>query len=409
MTRALKDIRVLDLSRVLAGPFCTQILGDLGAEIIKIEKPGIGDDTRHWGPPFLKDEDGNDTKESAYYLSTNRNKKSIAIDIKTQEGQDLIHKLLEEADILIQNFKVGGLKKYGLDYSQIKDTYPKLIYCSITGFGLSGPLANEPGYDFLAQAMGGLMACTGEADSPPMKAGVALSDVITGLNAAIGILTALHHRNKTGSGQHIDVALVDCTLAALVNIAQYYLTSGKCAPRMGNAHATIVPYETFKTKDGFIVIAIGNDIQFKRFCYCTQKPEWAKDERFTTNSARVKNRNDLVPMIRDIIANQTTDHWLQNLRKADVPCGSVNKMDQVFAMDQLQVREMKIDMDHDLISKPIQLVGNPIKLSETPVCYAHPPPALGWHTKEILEKLLGLGADEIAKLEENKIIETSER
>lgn len=405
MSKALKDIRVLDLSRVLAGPFCTQILGDLGAEIIKIERPGAGDDTRSWGPPFLKDKDGNDTSESAYYLSTNRNKKSVAIDLKSEEGQALLHKLIAQSDILIQNFKVGGLDKYGLSYDQLKEKYPSLIYCAISGFGQEGPLASEPGYDFLAQGMAGLMASTGDADQPPMKVGVALSDIMTGLNAAIGILAALHHREKTGEGQMIDVALTDCTLASLSNLAQYYLTSGKVAPRLGNAHSTIVPYQTFETADGHIIIAVGNNDQFARFATCVGKAEWASDERFIRNSARVEHRDTLVPMIIDVIKTRTTQDWLDLFLKHDVPSGPVNKMDQVFDMDQIQARDMQIQMQHDFTSAPIDLVGSPLKLSGTPVSYDNPPPYLGQHTQEILEKLLDLSADEITHLKDNKIIE----
>lgn len=405
MSKALEHIRVLDLSRVLAGPFCTQILGDLGAEIIKIEKPGAGDDTRLWGPPFLKDKDGNDTSESAYYLSANRNKKSVAIDIKTEKGQELLHKLIAQSDILIQNFKVGGLEKYGLGYAQLKEKYPRLIYCAISGFGQSGPLASEPGYDFMAQAMAGLMASTGEADEPPMKVGVALSDIITGLNAAVGMLAALHHREKTGKGQMVDVALTDCTLASLSNLAQYYLTSGTVAPRLGNAHSTIVPYQAFETQDGHIIIAVGNNDQFARFCACIGKDEWATDERFVKNSARVQHRDILVPLIKETIATQTTQHWLDLFYEHDVPSGPVNTMDQVFAMEQIQARDMQIKMDHPLNGSAIDLVGSPLKLSETPVSYDNAPPYLGQHTQEILEKILNLSADEIAQLQSEKIIE----
>ncbi len=282
MTKSLDGLKVLDLSRVLAGPYCTQMLGDLGAEIIKVEKPATanqpgGDDTRQWGPPFLKDDEGNDTSESAYYLSCNRNKKSVAIDIASADGQTLIHQLLEKSDIFIENFKPGGLTKYGLDYEQIKKRHPHIIYCAISGFGQTGPMASEPGYDFMAQGLAGLMACTGGADQPPTKAGVALSDIITGLNAAVGILAALHNRGETGKGQMVDVSLIDCTLASLTNIAQYYLTSGSPAPRIGNAHATIVPYNTFEARDGHVILAVGNDRQFKRFCDFVGKTEWAQD------------------------------------------------------------------------------------------------------------------------------------
>ncbi|HBR68621.1 MAG TPA: CoA transferase [Rhodospirillaceae bacterium] len=404
MTGALEGIRILDLSRVLAGPVCTQILGDLGAEILKIEKPGEGDDTRYWGPPFLKDTAGNDTSESAYYLSANRNKKSLAIDIKTKEGQALIHKLLEKSDVLIENFKKGGLEKYGLGYEQIKAKYPRLIYCSITGFGLNGPLSSEPGYDYLAQAMGGLMAITGEPGGSPMKVGVALSDFMTGLYAAIGILAALRARDTGGKGQLVDLSLLDCTVSSLVNIGQYYLTAGKPAPRMGNAHATIVPYQTFKTADGFVVIAIGNDGQFKKFCDAAGNPAWAADEKFSTNKMRVQNRTTLIPLIEKCIAGKTTAHWLDVLREADVPCGPVNTIDKVFEMDQVQARDMAIEMKHDAAPRPVKLVGSPLKLSETPVSYTAAPPMLGQHTGDVLETLLGLSRAEIKDLEKKGII-----
>lgn len=404
--KSLDGIRVLDLSRVLAGPYCTQMLGDLGAEIIKIEKPGSGDDTRYWGPPFLKDASGNETSESAYYLSINRNKKSVAIDIKTKEGQAIIHRLLESCDILVENFKVGGLEKYGLGYRQLKEKFPRLIYCSITGFGQSGPLAEEPGYDLMAQAMAGLMGVTGEPDGAPMKVGVALSDIITGLNAAIGILAALHHRDETGTGQLVDVALVDCTLASLTNLAQYYLTSGKPAPRMGNAHSTIVPYQALQTKDGYIVVAVGNNEQFSRFCQMIGKPEWAIDERFSKNAKRVLNRNILIPMIEAVMRQKTSTEWIEAMRTADIPGGPVNTMDKVFATPQVQHRKMEIAMDHALAPGPIKLVGSPLKLSETPVTYEQAPPVLGQDTSEVLKNILGLTQAEIDELEKNKILQT---
>jgi crotonobetainyl-CoA:carnitine CoA-transferase CaiB-like acyl-CoA transferase len=407
VNKALDDIRVLDLSRVLAGPFCTQMLGDMGAEILKIEKPGAGDDTRSWGPPFLKDANGKDTSESAYYLSVGRNKKSVAIDIKTDKGQALLRNLLKECDVLIHNFKVGGLEKYGLGYDQLKDEYPALIYCAISGFGQTGPLAPEPGYDFLAQGMAGLMACTGEPDGEPMKVGVALSDVMTGLNAATGILAALHSRSRTGRGQMVDVALTDCTLAALTNIAQYYLTSGKCAPRLGNAHSTIVPYQAFKAQDGYIILAIGNDSQFRRFCAFAGKLEWSDDPRFATNKARLAHRETLCSEIMDLIAGQTCAYWFEGLREVDVPCGSVNTMDQVFAMDQIQARAMEIHMEHPLAPEPVALVGSPLKFSDTPVSYEIAPPVAGQHTSAVLKALLGLSEEEIAALERQGAIATA--
>lgn len=394
---ALKGLRVLDLSRVLAGPFCTQMLGDLGAEILKVEKPGAGDDTRKWGPPFL-----DDTAESAYYLSCNRNKKSVAIDIKSEDGQALIHDLLAQSDILIHNFKVGGLEQYGLGYDQLKEKHPALIYCAISGFGQTGPIAQEPGYDFLAQGMAGLMACTGAPDGEPMKAGVALSDIMTGLNAAVGILAALHHREKTGEGQMIDLALTDCTLAGLTNIAQFYLTSGTLSPRLGNAHSTIVPYQAFEASDGYIIISVGNDTQFARFASFIGHPEWAEDERFATNSARVKHRDTLVPMIKDTLAQHTMDHWIKGFHSVNVPCGPVNTMDKVFDDPQIQSRDMKIEMDH--ANGPISLVGSPMKLSATPVSYDHAPPVCGQHTDAVLKNVLGMDEHAIEDLKAKKVV-----
>lgn len=387
MASALKDLRVLDLSRVLAGPLATQILGDLGAEIIKIEKPGAGDDTRQWGPPFA------DNKQSAYFLSANRNKKSLSLDIATPEGQKIIHQLLQNTDVLIENFKTGGLKKYGLDYDTLKIKYPNLIYCSITGFGQTGPFASEPGYDFIAQAMGGLMATTGEVDGAPMKAGVALSDVMSGLYAAIGILAAL----QSGKGQHIDISLLNVTLAGMTNLAQYYLTSGKAAARYGNAHSTIVPYQCFEAKDGYIVIACGNDAQFARLAEFLGSREWSTDEKFATNQARVMNRTQLVPLIASVLIQKTVNEWMEGLRDIDVPAGPVNTIDQIFADPQIMAQEMKIAVDGH------QLVGSPLKLSHTPVSYRSAPPVLGEHTAEIL-KTLGYDDTAIARFQSQGII-----
>ncbi|MBI4031202.1 MAG: CoA transferase [Proteobacteria bacterium] len=397
MKGALAGIRVLDLSRVLAGPLCTQILGDLGADVIKVEKPGEGDDTRKWGPPYLKDAAGRDTGESAYYLSCNRNKRSVSIDISKPEGQDIIHGLLKKSDVVIENFKTGGLKKYGLDFESVHGRHPHIVYCSITGFGQTGPLADEPGYDFVAQAMGGLMAATGAPGGEPIKAGVALSDVMTGLYAATGILAALRHRDETGKGQMVDLALTDCTLAGTVNIAQYYLTSGKTAPRVGNAHPTIVPYQSFKTADGHIVIAIGNDAQFRRFAKILNQ-DWAGNEKFATNPARVENRDALASLIATLIARETTARWIESFRAIDVPAGPVNTMDRVFAEEQIKAREMKITLPHAQSGLLADLVGSPLKLSETPVVYEYAPPVLGQDTDVVLKTLLGATDAEIKEL-----------
>lgn len=402
--KALDGIRVTDLSRVLAGPSCTQILGDLGAEIIKIEKPGEGDDTRGWGPPYLKDKDGQDTTESAYYLSCNRNKKSLAVDIKQKDGQEIIHQLLEKSDILIENFKTGGLAKYGLDYESVKARHPHIIYCSITGFGQNGPLSSEPGYDFIAQGMSGLMSITGEPDGEPIKVGVALSDIMTGLNATIGILAALNHRQTSGKGQHVDVALLDCSLAAMTNIAQYYLTSGQLAPRLGNAHSAIVPYQVFETQDGHIILAVGNNSQFQRLCDFLGKPEWATDPKFASNSARVTGRAELVPMIAAEIVKETSGYWISGLADIDVPCGPVNTMSQTFDMEQIKARNMKIDMPHPLSAEPVSLVGSPIKMSDTPPSYNLPPPPCGAHTDSVLNDVLEMSAEDIAALRKKNII-----
>lgn len=389
MALALEGIRVLDLSRVLAGPAATQILGDLGADIIKIERPESGDDTRAWGPPYLE----GSTQESAYYLSANRNKKSVCVDIATPQGQEIIHALLKQSDILVENFKVGSLAKYGLDYEQIKSRYPKLIYCSITGFGREGPLAREPGYDFIAQAMGGMMSATGEPDREPVKAGVAVSDVMSGLYAVIGILAAL----QSGKGQHVDISLLNVTLAGMTNLAQYYLTSGTPAMRYGNAHSTIVPYQCFKAQDGYIVIAVGNDSQFRKFAQALGAADWSSDERFATNSARVRHRAVLVPLIEAALVQKTVSAWTDLFRSIDVPAGPVNTMDQAFAEEQVQAQQMQIDMDG------IALVGSPLKLSETPVSYRVPPPRLGQHTDDILAGL-GYTAAQIAAFRRDKII-----
>ena len=402
--RALSGIRVLDLSRVLAGPFCTQMLGDLGAEIIKIEKPGTGDDTRKWGPPFLKDKNGNDTTESAYYLSANRNKKSVALDVATKEGQEIIHALLAKSDVMIENFKVGGLEKYDLGWEQIKERHPHIIYAAITGFGQAGPLAQEPGYDLMAQGFAGLMGITGEPDGAPMKVGVALSDIMTGLYAAVGILAALNKRHETGKGQMVDVALVDCTLSSLTNIAQYYLTSGTPAARQGNAHSTIVPYQAFEAKDGWIIIAVGNDTQFSRLARTLGHEEWAQDEKFSKNSARVKHRGIIVPLITAKTKTKTVSDWIKILQGIDIPCGPVNQIDQIFAHEQIQARGMKIEMDHPLSAESVSLVGSPLKLSETPVAYDIPPPFCGQHTNEVLTSILDMKESDLRKLKETGVL-----
>lgn len=369
----LDGIKVLDITRVLAGPVCTQMLGDLGATVYKIERPGKGDDTRSWGPPFLKDSKGEDTTESAYYLSANRNKFSISLDLS--RDIEKIHNHLKDTDILIENFKLGSLEKYGLGYDDLKDRYPRLIYCSITGFGRNGPLASEPGYDFMIQGLSGFMSVTGQPDGPPSKAGVAIVDYVTGQNAAIGILSALRARDVTGKGQLVDVALFDSSMAMMTNIAQYTLTSGENPPRVGNAHTTIVPYNAFEASDGWIILAIGNDAQFARFSGFAGHPEWATDTRFSINKNRVVHRDELMALITPVIRANTSAYWIDGLLGVDVPCGPILKMKDALNHPQTIAREMVIDMQHR--HGPIKLVGNPIKLSDTPVTYRKPPPVNG--------------------------------
>ncbi|MBI5120451.1 MAG: CoA transferase [Rhodospirillales bacterium] len=400
---SLSGVRILDLSRVLAGPSCTQMLGDLGADIVKIERPGSGDDTRKWGPPYLKDAQGQDSSESAYYLSANRNKRSVSVDIAKPEGQALVKRLLEDCDILVENFKAGDLARYGLDWDSLKDAFPRLIYCSITGFGQDGPYASRPGYDYLAQGMGGIMSLTGEIDGQPMKTAVAISDLMAGMYAGVAILAALRHRDATRQGQRIDISLLDCQVAWLSYQAQNYLTGGKPPPRLGNGHPTIVPYQVFKVADGHLILAVGNDAQFAKFCETAGKAEWSRDKRFATNKDRVINRESLIPMIEDLMAERTQAQWLAGLEAAGVPAGPVNRIDQVFEDAQVMHRQMVCEMAHPLSPQPILLVASPIKMSETPPSYRHAPPVLGEQTDQVLQEL-GLDEAEIAALREKKVI-----
>lgn len=406
MSGSLSHLRVLDLSRVLAGPWASQILGDLGAEVIKVERPQTGDDTRTWGPPFFQGDDHH-AEISAYFLSANRNKQSLALDLTHPEGQALIRKLVAESDVVLENFKVGGLKRYGLDYESLKRVNPKLIYCSITGFGQDGPYANRPGYDFLIQAMGGLMSITGQPDgepgSGPMKVGVALTDIITGLYATIGVLAALTHRDRTGEGQHVETALLDVQVACLANQAMNYLTTGKAPARMGNAHPNIVPYEDFPTADGNMVLTVGNDLQFARLCEVLGKPEWATDERFATNQARVANRKELIPKLRQATVMRSTREWVDVLEDARVPCGPVNTLDQVFEDPQILARGMRQKIVHPILGG-VPTVGNPIKLKLTPVEYRTAPPLLGEQSAQILQRVIGLSEQEIKTLRSKRVI-----
>ena len=384
---ALAGVRVLDLSRVLAGPWCTQTLADLGADVVKVERPGSGDDTRAWGPPYLKDAQGVDTSEAAYYLGANRNKRSIAIDIAAQAGQALIRELAAGVDVLVENFKVGDLGRYGLDAQSLRAANPGLIVCSITGFGQTGPYKDRAGYDYAVQGIGGLMSVTGERDDlpggGPQKVGVAVADLFTGMYAAVAILAALRHRDATGEGQVIDMALLDTQVAMLANLGANFLCTGQTPARMGNAHQNIVPYQVFEACDGCLILAVGNDAQFAKFCAIAGHPDWAQDPRFASNAERVRQRELLVPLIAAVIKTRARNDWLSALETAQVPCGAINNLAETFADPQVQARGMTAAMSHPL-SPALRLVASPIKLSATPVAYRHAPPLLGQHTRELL-------------------------
>ncbi len=387
MTGPLKGFRVLDLSRILAGPWASQMLADLGAEVIKIERPGGGDDTRGWGPPYMPDRNGEATGESAYFHGANRGKYSVCIDIAQAEGQELVRELACHCDVLIENFKLGGLRKYGLDYASLHAINARLVYCSITGFGQDGPYAERAGYDFMIQAMGGIMSLTGEADGQPMKIGVALADILTGLYAANAIQAALIHQRATGEGQHIDMALLDVQVATLANQAMNYLATGINPGRLGNAHPNIVPYQAFRTADGHIILAIGNDSQFRRFCELAGRAELASDGRFERNSERVRHRDELVPQVAEIMLQKSSSDWLEALNQRGIPCGPINDLAQVFADPQVRHRGLQLELEHPVAGK-VASVANPIRLSQTPVSYERAPPTLGQHTDEVLGELL---------------------
>jgi crotonobetainyl-CoA:carnitine CoA-transferase CaiB-like acyl-CoA transferase len=388
---ALAGLKVLDLSRVLAGPWAGQLLADLGADVVKVERPGSGDDTRAWGPPWLPGEDGA-PGEAAYYLAANRNKRSVAIDIATPEGQALARRLAEKADVVLENFKVGGLAQYGLDYASLQAVNPRLVYCSITGFGQDGPYAQRAGYDFLIQGMGGLMSLTGRPDGEPgggpMKVGVALTDVMTGLYASNAVLAALAWRERSGEGQHIDLALLDVQVAVLATQGANYLVGGVAPKRMGNAHPNIVPYQEFATADGYMIVAVGNDTQFRKLCDVLGKAEWGADERYATNPQRVRHRAELVAGIHAVTVTRTTGEWVALMEGAGVPCGPINTLDKVFDDPQVQARGLRIEMPHPTAGS-VPLVANPIRMSATPVAYDRPPPLLGEHTEEVLADWLG--------------------
>ena len=406
MAGPLSGIRVLDLTRVLAGPWATQMLADFGAEVVKIEKPGEGDDTRGWGPPFLTNPDGS-RGDAAYFQSANRGKWSVCIDMASPEGQTLIRSLAEKADIVIENFKVGGLKKYGLDYESLKAVNPRLIYCSITGFGQNGPYAQRAGYDFMIQGMGGIMSVTGQPDgapgAEPMKMGVAFADIFTGLHAVIGIEAALFHRERTGHGQYLDLALLDSQVAVMANQALNYLVGGRAPTRLGNAHPNIVPYQTFETADGYIIMAVGTDRQYAEYCGIVGAPHLAQDERFRTNRGRVENRAALTPLLRPFMQARTTADWVAAFEAAAVPCGPINTLDQVFANPQVLARGLQVGLTRD-DGVQVPGVANPIVFSETPVAYDKPPPRLGDGTDKVLREQLGLSEEAISALRGKGVI-----
>jgi formyl-CoA transferase len=397
--KALDHLRVLDLTRVLAGPWCTQLLADLGADVIKVERPGSGDDTRAWGPPYLQDAQGRDTTEAAYYLSANRGKRSVTVDISTPEGQQLLRKLAAASDVVVENYKVGQLAKYGLDYASLSAGNPRLIYCSITGFGQDGPYKDRAGYDFIIQAMGGFMSITGERDDlpggGPQKAGVAVSDLMTGMYAAVAILAAVAQRERSGRGQYIDMALFDTMIAMLANMNMNYLTTGKAPGRAGNAHQNIVPYQVFAAADGHVVIAVGNDSQYARFCEIAGRPDLAADARFARNAERVRNRDVLVPLLEAIVRERPAAFWAEKLEAAGVPCGPINSIAQALADPQAIARGIRIDLPHSTAGT-VPLVGMPIRMSGSGPAYQRPPPLLGEHTDEVLRELAGLDEAAIA-------------
>jgi crotonobetainyl-CoA:carnitine CoA-transferase CaiB-like acyl-CoA transferase len=405
-TQALAGLRVLDLSRILAGPTATQLLADLGAEVVKIERPGTGDDTRGWGPPFVTDAAGQDTRESAYFLCANRNKHSVAINIADPRGQRLVQALAARADILVENFRPGDLDRYGLGYAALSAANPRLIYCSITGFGQTGPNAQRAGYDFLVQGEAGLMSLTGAPDGPPMKAGVGIADILTGMYATVGILAAVQARHASGRGQHIDLALMDAQVAMLINQGVGYLTDGAVPPRRGNDHPTIVPYGTFPASDGSFILAVGNDAQFARFAAIAGAPGLATDPRFATNAARVRNRAVLIPLLSALTQGRSAADWLRLCADQTVPAGPVNDLAQVFASPQVTARNMRVRMAHPASgSGHVDLIGNPLNLSQTPVAYAKAPPILGADTFAVLARDLALGVQDLQDLAAAGVIE----
>jgi len=407
MTGALSHLRVLDLSRVLAGPWSSQLLADMGADVIKIERPGSGDDTRGWGPPYLKDEAGNDTTEAAYYLAANRGKKSLTLNIAKEEAQEIIRQLIRETDVFIENYKVGDMARYGLNYEALKQINPRLVYCSITGFGQTGPMADVAGYDFIVQGLGGLMSITGERDDfpggGPQKVGIAAADIMTGLYASIAILAAIEHRHMSGVGQYIDMALLDVQVATLANMNLNYLCSGKVPHRQGNAHANIVPYQVFKATDNDIIIAVGNDSQFVKLCKVLGCPEYATDDRYAMNANRVRHREELLPLLQIRLATRSVAEWLNLLQPEGVPCGPVNSIAQTFENPQVVHRKMQIDLPHPLAGT-VPSIANPIKFSGTPIHYQGAPPTLGQHSHDILQRYVGLSDAQINVLKGKGVV-----
>jgi crotonobetainyl-CoA:carnitine CoA-transferase CaiB-like acyl-CoA transferase len=403
----LTHIRVLDLSRVLAGPWCGQNLADLGAEVIKIERPGTGDDSRAFGPPWLKDREGRPTRESAYFASANRGKKSVTVNLSKPEGQEIVRALARVSDVLIENYKVGDLARYGLGYEELARLNPDLVYCSVTGFGQSGPYRERPGYDFMIQGMGGIMSITGERDDRPgggpQRVGIPIADIMTGMYATIAILGALLHRERGGGGQHLDLALLDSHVGVLANQGMNYLATGEVPGRIGNAHPNIVPYQPFRTKDGDVILACGNDNLFARFCEVAGRPELARDPRFATNAKRVENREELTRLLAAIFATRTTRQWCEALEAAGVPNGPINDLRQVFEEPQVVARGMKIELEHPLAGK-LPLIASPMRFSRTPIEYRLPPPTLGQHTEEVLRGLLGMDEERIARLRADGVV-----
>lgn len=405
MSGPLAGLRVFDLTRVLAGPSCTQMLGDLGAEIIKIERPGAGDDTRGFAPPYLPDANGQDTSESAYYASANRNKRSITLNLSDPEGQAIARRLIAQSHILVENFKTGTLAKYGLAYDQIRADFPGLVYCSITGFGQTGPYAGRPGYDSLVQAMGGVMSLTGAPEGEPMKVGVSIADLMAGMYAAVATLAAIRHQQASGEGQHIDIGMLDTHVAWLAGQGMNYLATGQNPQRLGNQHPNLVPYQVFATADGHIVVSVGNDPTFARLCALIERRDLLDDPRFATNVERVRNRALVTDTLTPILAAQPSAWWLENLERHGIGCGPINQLDQVFDDPQVKAREMVIEMAHPATGgRPVKLIASPMRLSETPVSYRHPPPLLGEHTDEVLGQLLGMSASDVTALRDRGVV-----